>query len=158
MKENEKQEKSGLTADVVMNEVMKEQKANLFATISEYIEDRTKVGELQPIINSAIDAAFNMGRLSTPVKEKGEEVFSNLGDFFNNFLNPANSKYKQLYDNQRMTTDCLLQALRLQQVQLTLSEESSSPYTDILSLIGTAASLSKANPDSTTVIEKDIKE
>lgn len=122
MKENEKQEKSGLNTDVVMNEVMKEQKANLFATVSEYIEDRTKVGELQPIINSAIDAAFNMGKLSTPVKEKDEKIIASMGDLFNSFLNPANSKYKQLYDNHRMITDCLLQALRLQQVQLSVHE------------------------------------
>lgn len=153
MKENEKQEKTGLNADAVMKEVLKEKKANLFATISEYVEDKTKVGELQPIINAALDSAYSLGELSDTAATKGDEIIANMGNLFNSYLNPHNAKYKQLYDNQRMTSDCLLQALRIQQVQLTLKEENPSSTMDILSLIGTAASFAKANPD-----EKQLKE
>lgn len=122
MKEKEKKEKSGLTADAVVQEVLKEKKANLFATVSEYVEDKSRIGELQPIINAALEEAYNIGEMSETAKTKGEEILANMGNLFNNFLNPANSKYKQLYDNQRMTTDCLLQALRLQQVQFSVHE------------------------------------
>ena len=122
MKENEKQEKTGLNADAVMKEVLKEQKAKLFATVSEYIEDKTKVGELQEIINAALESAYNLGEMSETAATKGEEILASMGNLFNSYLNPANSKYKQLYDNQRMTTDCLLQALRIQQVQFSVHE------------------------------------
>lgn len=158
MKENEKQEKTGLNADAVMKEVLKEKKANLFATVSEYIEDKTKVGELQGIINAALESAYSLGEMSEAAITKGDEIIASMGNLFNSYLNPHNAKYKQLYDNQRMTTDCLLQALRIQQVQLTLKEENSSSTMDILSLIGTAASFAKVNPGENTFIEKENKE
>lgn len=158
MKENEKQEKTGLNADAVMKEVLKEKKAKLFATISEYVEDKTKVGELQQIINDALDSAYSLGEMSETAITKGDEIIASMGNLFNSYLNPHNAKYKQLYDNQRMTTDCLLQALRIQQVQLTLKEENPSSTMDILSLIGTAASFAKVNPGENTFIEKENKE
>lgn len=158
MKENEKQEKTGLNADAVMKEVLKEKKASLFATVSEYIEDKTKVGELQEIINAALESAYSLGEMSEAAITKGDEIIASMGNLFNSYLNPHNAKYKQLYDNQRMTTDCLLQALRIQQVQLTLKEENPSSTMDILSLIGTAASFAKVNPGENTFIEKDNKE
>lgn len=158
MKENEKQEKTGLNADAVMKEVLKEKKANLFATVSEYIEDKTKVGELQEIINEAMDSAYRIGEMSETAATKGDEIIANMGNLFNSYLNPHNAKYKQLYDNQRMTTDCLLQALRILQVQLTLKEENPSSTMDILSLIGTAASFAKVNPDEKPILEKTVKE
>ena len=158
MKENEKQEKTGLNADAVMKEVLKEKKANLFATVSECIEDKTKVGELQEIINAALESAYSLGEMSEAAITKGDEIIASMGNLFNSYLNPQNAKYKQLYDNQRMTTDCLLQALRIQQVQLTLKEENPSSTMDILSLIGTAASFAKVNPGENTFIEKENKE
>lgn len=158
MKENEKQEKTGLNADAVMKEVLKEKKANLFATVSEYIEDKTKVGEIQEIINAALESAYSLGEMSEAAITKGDEIIASMGNLFNSYLNPHNAKYKQLYDNQRMTTDCLLQALRIQQVQLTLKEENPSSTMDILSLIGTAASFAKANPGENTFIEKGNKD
>ena len=105
-----------------MKEVLKEKKANLFATVSEYIEDKTKVGEIQEIINAALDSAYSLGEMSETAATKGEEIIANMGNLFDNCLNPANSKYKQLCDNQRLTIDCLLQALRLQQVQFSIHE------------------------------------
>lgn len=158
MKENEKQEKTGLNADAVMKEVLKEQKAKLFATVSEYIEDKNKVGEIQEIINEAMDSAYRIGEMSETAATKGDEIIANMANLFNSYLNPHNAKYKQLYDNQRMTTDCLLQALRIQQVQLTLKEENPSSTMDILSLIGTAASFAKVNPDEKPILEKTVKE
>lgn len=147
MKENEKQGKSGLNTDAVMNEVMKEQKANLFATISGYVEDKTKVGELQEIINTAMDSAYRFGEISETAATKGDEIIASMGNLFNNYLNPHNARYKQLYDNQRLTTDCLLQALRLQQVQLSVHENPDYQ----------ASSLASAffNPP---VLEKQLKE
>lgn len=122
MKENEKKEKTGLNADAVMKEVLKEKKANLFATVSEYIEDKTKIGELQEIINDALDGAYRLGEMSETAATKGEEILASMGSLFNDYLNPANAKYKQLYDIQRMATDCLLQALRIQQAQFSIHE------------------------------------
>lgn len=147
MKESEKQEKTGLNADAVMKEVLKEQKANLFATVSEYIEDKTKVGELQEIINAALESAYNLGEMSETAATKGDEIIANMGNLFNNVLNPANSKYKQLYDNQRMAVDCLLQALRLQQVQLSIHETPDNLAQGLVS--------SLFNP---SVLEKQTKE
>lgn len=158
MKENENQEKPGLKVDAVMKEVMEEQKAVLLAKISEYVEDKTKIGEIQEIINNAMDSAYRFGEMSETAATKGDEIIASMGNLFNNYLNPHNAKYKQQYDNQRMITDCLLQALRIEQVQLTLSEGNSSPSMDILSLIGTAASFAKANPDENPILEKANKE
>lgn len=147
MKENEKQEKTGLNADAVMKEVLKEKKANLFATVSEYIEDKTKVGELQEIINAALDSAYSLGELSDTAKTKGDEIIANMGNLFDNCLNPANSKYKQLYDNQRLTIDCLLQALRLQQVQFSIHENPDYQASSLASAL--------FNPP---IFEKNVKE
>lgn len=155
---NEKQEKPKVSTEAVMSEVMKEQKANLFATISEYVEDKTKVGELQEIINSAMDSAFRFGEMSETATTKGDEILSGMENLFNRHFNPANSKYKKLYDNQRLITSNLLQTAQLLQYQLTLGEETGSPLMDILSLIGSAASFSKANPNDKPAIEKDDKE
>lgn len=143
MKENENQEKPGLKVDAVMKEVMEEQKAVLLAKISEYVEDKTKIGEIQEIINNAMDSAFRFGEMSETAATKGDEIIASMGNFFNNYLNPANSKYKQLYDNQRLATAALLQTVQILQLQLGVNEEISNPTLDILSLIGTAASLSK---------------
>lgn len=160
MKEEQKKkaEKPKVSTDTVIKEILKEKKANLFATVSEYIEDKTKVGELQEIINAALESAYSLGEMSEAAITKGDEIIASMGNLFNSYLNPHNAKYKQLYDNQRMTTDCLLQALRIQQVQLTLKEENPSSTMDILSLIGTAASFSKVNPGENTFIEKENKE
>lgn len=147
MKENEKQEKSGLNSDAVMNEVLKEKKANLFATISEYVEDKTKVGELQEIINAAMDSAFRFGEMSETAATKGDEILASMGNLFNNYLNPANSKYKQLYDNQRLATDCLLQALRIQQVEISILENPDNQAQGLVSAL--------FNPP---VLEKQLKE
>lgn len=157
MKENEKQEKTGPKADAVMKEVLKEKKANLFATVSEYVDDKTKVGELQEIINEALEGAYLLGEMSETAVTKGDEIIANMGNLFNNTLNPHNARYKQLYDNQRLATAALLQTAQILQMQLTLNEERSSPYMDILSLIGTAASFSKANPDNPPILEKADK-
>lgn len=147
MKETEKKEKPKVSTDAVMKEVLKEKKANLFATISEYVEDKTKVGELQEIINAALESAYNLGEMSETAATKGDEIIANMGNLFNNVLNPANSKYKQLYDNQRMAVDCLLQALRLQQVQLSIHETPDNLAQGLVS--------SLFNP---SVLEKQTKE
>lgn len=147
MKENEKQEKTGLNADAVMKEVLKEKKANLFATVSEYIEDKTKVGEIQEIINAALDSAYSLGEMSETAATKGDEIIASMGNLFNNYLNPHNARYKQLYDNQRLTIDCLLQALRLQQVQFSIHENPDYQASSIASAL--------FNPP---VLEKAVKE
>ena len=144
MKENEKQEKTGLKADAVMKEVLKEKKANLFATVSEYIEDKTKVGELQEIINAALDSAYSLGEMSETAATKSEEILANMGNLFNSCFNPANYKYKQLYDNQRMIIDCLLQALRLQQVQFSVHENPDNQVQGLVSALFNPPMLEKA--------------
>lgn len=133
--QKEKTEKPKVTTDSVIKEILKEKKANLFATVSEYVEDKTKVGELQQIINDAMDSAYNLGEMSETAATKGGEIIANMGNLFNNYLNPANSKYKQLYDNQRMLVDCLLQALRILQMQVFLNEEPANPVLGMVSSI-----------------------
>lgn len=154
MKENENQEKPGLKVDAAMKEVMKEQKAVLLAKISEYVEDKAKIGEIQEIINAALDSAYSLGEMSETAATKGDEIIASMGNMFNNYLNPHNAKYKQMYDNQRLATAALLQTVQILQLQLGVREEISNPTLDILSLIGTAASFAKENPDEKTVIEK----
>lgn len=149
--QKEKAEKPKVSTDSVMDEVMKEQKANLFATISEYVEDKTKVGELQSIINKAMDSAFRFGEFSDTAKTKGDEIIANMGNLFNNYLNPTNSKYKQLYDNQRMLADCLLQALRILQLQLSLNDDSVNPVLGMVSSI-------LGDKNAYQVLEKENKE
>ena len=151
MKENEKQEKTGLNADAVMKEVLKEKKANLFATVSEYIEDKTKVGELQEIINAALESAYSLGEMSETAATKGDEIIASMGNLFNSYLNPHNAKYKQLYENQRMLVDCLLQALRILQMQVFLNEDSANPVLGMVSSI-------LGDKNAFQVLEKDNKE
>ena len=133
--QKEKTEKPKVSTETVIKEILKEKKANLFATISEYVEDKTKVGELQQIINEALDSAYNLGEMSETAATKGEDIIANMGNLFNNYLNPGNSKYKKLYDNQRMLVDCLLQALRIQQMQIFLNDDSANPILGMVSSI-----------------------
>ena len=146
--QKEKAEKSKVCTDAVMKEVLKEKKANLFATVSEYVEDKTKIGELQEIINSALDGAYRLGEMSETAATKGDEIIANMGNLFNNYLNPANSKYKQLYDNQRLATDCLLQALRIQQVEISILENPDYQAQGLVSALFNPPILEKQNKES----------
>lgn len=143
----ENNKKTDLTEDVVMKEVLEKKKAILFAKVAELIEDKTKVGEMQEVINGVIDASFNLGKLSAPIKKDGTETLAQMGNFFGNLLNPNNSKYKQLYESQRLTIESLLQALRTQQMQLSIHE---SPESQAQCLVSTLF-----NPP---VLEKAVKE
>ena len=146
-KENDEQVNEKLTEEAVMKEVLDEKKAVLFAKVAELIEDKTKVGEMQEVINDVIDASFNLGKLSAPIKESEMESLSQIGNLFGSLLNPNNSKYKQLYDSQRLTIESLLQALRTQQMQLSIHE---SPNSQAQCLVSTLF-----NPP---ILEKTVKE
>lgn len=128
----EKQEKPKVSTDAVMNEVMKEQKANLFATISEHIEDKSKVGELQKIINGAMDSAFRFGEMSETATTKGDEILSSMENLFNSHFNPANSKYKQLYHNQRIITAHVQSEVQMLQEQVRTLESDGNLFTNII--------------------------
>ena len=130
--QKEKTEKPKVTTDSVIKEILKEKKANLFATVSEYIEDKTKVGELQEIINAALESAYSLGEMSEAAITKGDEIIASMGNLFNSYLNPHNAKYKQLYDNQRIITAHAQAEIQVLQAQIQTLESDGNLFTNVI--------------------------
>lgn len=138
MKEEQKETKQDNVTENVVHRLLDEKKAKLFAKVAECVEDKTKVGELQKIINDEMDEAFRLGETSNVVKEKGEEIIGSVETMFGNILNPKNPKFRQLYFNQRLITANLMAAAQLLQMQLTLSDEPENPVLGLASALGSA--------------------
>lgn len=159
MKEEQK-EKKVEEAKKKVSELKKEHYARIPSSANFSKEQKSIV---EGLLFDAIDEAYANGSASSLLEtEDAKKLVGGLAETYSKLAGEITSgsyeKYRQLYLNQRLVTAHLQSVCQILQMQVAKHEEGTSPFMDVLSLIGTAASFSKVNPGENTFIEKDNKE
>lgn len=97
--------------------------------LSSLVEDTELKEKLNELVDYAIKEAFSYGKMAGIQSEEVEKMFSQMKDCLSEIFNPAEKKradkYRRLYVNQRLITDCLHSALQHAEYVSIICEEDS---------------------------------